>query len=126
MRGVGKSEVKSESPIVVLSPATRSPQYCYGHKMSTPGGAALHKDQLKAKYIGTGSADMSKYEWCTNMHRDTLASHVGHYDQMSYYAVAQNESMGRTKREFLEKILQPCGRPPVGDKEAMQEKLMNG
>lgn len=93
--------------------------------MSTPGGAAIHKDQLKAKYIGTGDVDMTKYEWVTNMHRDTLASHVGHYDQMSYYAVAQNESMGRVKKEFLEMMLMPCKRPPVGGKEEMNEKLLN-
>lgn len=67
---------------------------------------------------------MPKYEWVTNMHRDTYASHVGHYDQMSFYAVAMNESVGRTKREFLEKMLIPCGRPNVGGKE--DEKLVNG
>ena len=53
------------------------------------GGAPrpIHKDQpIKAKYIGTGDVDMTKYEWVTKMHRDTMASHVGHYDQMSYYA----------------------------------------
>ncbi|KAL9188316.1 hypothetical protein ACHAXT_006694 [Thalassiosira profunda] len=93
--------------------------------MSTPGGAPIHKDQLKAKYIGTGDADMTKYEWVTNMHRDTLASHVGHYDQLSYYAVAQNESVGRSKKEFLEKMLQPAGRPPVGGKEEGMQKLLD-
>ena len=48
-------------------------------------------------------------EWVTNQHRDTYASHVAHYDQLSYFAVAQNESIGRVKYEFLEKMLQPCG-----------------
>ena len=93
--------------------------------MSTPGGAPINKDQLRAKYIGTGDADMTKYEWVTNMHRDTMASHVGHYDQMSYYAVAQNESLGRVKKEFLEKMLEPCGKPPVGAKEEAYEKILN-
>ena len=41
-------------------------------------------------------------EWVTNQHRDTYASHVGHYDQLSYYAVAQNESITRVKLQFLE------------------------
>lgn len=91
--------------------------------MSNPGGAPIHKDQLKAKYLGTGDADMSKYEWATNMHRDTLASHVGHYDQMSYFAVATNESVGRVRAQYLEKLLQPCGPPPVKDER--QERLMN-
>mmetsp|Transcript_24120 Transcript_24120/g.32115 ORF Transcript_24120/g.32115 Transcript_24120/m.32115 type:complete len:90 (-) Transcript_24120:1208-1477(-) len=70
--------------------------------MSNPGGASISADQLKARYIGTGHADMSKYEWATNQHRDTLSSHVGHYDQLSYYAVAQNESIGRVRSQMLE------------------------
>ena len=94
--------------------------------MSTPGGAPIHKDQLKAKYIGTGDADMTKYEWVTNMHRDTMASHVGHYDQMSYYAVAQNESLGRVKKEFLERlsiIEEQVSRWQWGDLASMKGKL---
>jgi splicing factor 3B subunit 5 len=43
------------------------------------------------------------------MHRDTLASHVGHYDQLSFYAVAQNESIGRVRAQMIEKMVQPCG-----------------
>ena len=56
---------------------------------------------------------MTKYEWATNQHRDTMASHVGHYDQLSYYAVAQNESVGRVRAQMLEKMLEPCGPPPT-------------
>jgi len=80
--------------------------------MSNPGGGGISAEQLKARYVGTGHADMSKYEFLTNQHRDTYASHVGHYDQLSYYAVATNESVGRLRLEFLEKMVQPCGPPP--------------
>ncbi len=41
-------------------------------------------------------------DWITQQHRDTLASHVGHYDQLSYYAVAQNESIARVRVQMLE------------------------
>ena len=51
-------------------------------------------------------------EFITNQHRDTLSSHIGHYDHLSYYAVAQGDSIGRVKSQFLEKMLQPCGPPP--------------
>jgi hypothetical protein len=44
---------------------------------------------LQTKYVGTGHSDMTKYEWATNQHRDTVASHLGHYDLLSYMAVAQ-------------------------------------
>lgn len=80
--------------------------------MSNPAGASLSTEQLKARYVGTGHADMSKYEWISNQHRDTYASHVSHYDQLSYYAVAQNDSIGRTRLQFLEKMILPCGPPP--------------
>ena len=80
--------------------------------MSTPGGASISAEQLKARYIGTGNADMSKHEWITNQHRDTYASHVGHYDQLSYFAVALNESVHRVRTQMLEKMYQPCGPPP--------------
>ena len=85
--------------------------------MSNPGGAGLSTEQLKARYVGTGHADMNKYEWMSNQHRDTYASHVAHYDQLSYFAVAQNESIGRTRLQMLEKMVQPCGPPPPHNKQ---------
>jgi splicing factor 3B subunit 5 len=89
--------------------------------MSTPGGATISADQLKARYIGTGHADMAKYEWVTNQHRDTQSSHVGHYDQLSYYAVAQNESIGRVRSQMIEKMVQPCGPPPKKEEPVVEE-----
>jgi len=94
--------------------------------MSNPGGANISTEQLKARYVGTGHADMSKYEWLTNQHRDTYASHVGHYDQLSYLAVARNESVQRMRLECLEKMVQPCGpHPPTKDVERLLEKSNN-
>ena len=80
--------------------------------MSNPGGAAETNEQLKQRYVGTGHADLSKYEFMTEQHRDTYATHIGHYDQLSYFSVATNESIARTKLQFLEKMVQPCGPPP--------------
>ena len=59
-------------------------------------------DQIQAKYVGTGHSDMTKYEWAQNQHRDTIASHVAHYDMLSYFAVAQNDSIGRVRYQLLE------------------------
>lgn len=52
-----------------------------------------------------------------NHHRDSLASHIGHYDFLSYVAVAENESVGRVRFSMLEKMLSPCGPPPSKDDE---------
>jgi len=45
---------------------------------------------------------MTKFEWAANQHRDTAASHIGHYDMLSLFAVAQNDSIGRVKYQLLE------------------------
>lgn len=52
-------------------------------------------------------------EWAVNHHRDTNASAVGHYDVLSYFAVAENVSVARAKYTLLEKMLAPCGPPPA-------------
>lgn len=69
-------------------------------------------DHIQAKYVGTGHSDMTKFEWASNQHRDSIASHLGHSDIMTYFAVAQGDSIGRTRYALLEKMLQPCGPPP--------------
>lgn len=61
--------------------------------------------------------DTTKFEWATNQHRDTYASHIGHYDMLSYIAVAQGDSIGRVRYQLLEKMLQPCGPPPIREEE---------
>ncbi|RLN74847.1 hypothetical protein BBJ28_00022290, partial [Nothophytophthora sp. Chile5] len=69
-------------------------------------------EHLQAKYVGTGHADTTKFEWAVNQHRDTLASHLGHSDMLAFFAVAENEAIGRVRYNMLEKMLQPCGPPP--------------
>jgi splicing factor 3B subunit 5 len=81
--------------------------------MSHPSGQPIPIDQLRVKYgNGIGHADITKYEWVTSQHRDTYASLLGHYDQLSYHAVATNESIARLRLEYLEKMILPCGLPP--------------
>ena len=58
--------------------------------------------QLQSKYVGTGHADTTKFEWASTQHRDTLASNIGHSDMMSFIAVAQNDAMGRVRYQLLE------------------------
>ena len=57
------------------------------------------------------------------MQRDTLASHIGHEDMLYFASIAENESVARVRYTMLEvgvlyrvmtqKMLQPCGPPPV-------------
>ncbi|CAM9585322.1 unnamed protein product, partial [Phaeothamnion confervicola] len=69
-------------------------------------------EAIQNKWIGTGHSDTTKYEWVTNHHRDSVASHVGHSDLLAFFAVAENASIGRVRYNLLEKMLQPCGPPP--------------
>mmetsp|Transcript_34135 Transcript_34135/g.66714 ORF Transcript_34135/g.66714 Transcript_34135/m.66714 type:complete len:89 (-) Transcript_34135:205-471(-) len=71
------------------------------------------QEHLQMKYVGTGHADTTKWEWAVNQHRDTYASYLGHHSLMAYSAIAENESIGRMKYQFLSKMLSPCGKPPA-------------
>ena len=69
-------------------------------------------EHLQSRYVGTGHADMDKWEWMTNQHRDSYASYIGHNDLLGYFAIAENECKARMKFNFLKKMVQPCGPPP--------------
>mmetsp|Transcript_2003 Transcript_2003/g.5965 ORF Transcript_2003/g.5965 Transcript_2003/m.5965 type:complete len:91 (-) Transcript_2003:1165-1437(-) len=74
-------------------------------------------EHLQAKYVGTGHADLQRFEWAVNIARDSYASYVGHHPMLEYFAIAQNESIGRVRYEFLQKMLLPCGVPPAKDED---------
>jgi len=69
-------------------------------------------EHLQSKYIGTGHADTSRFDWIVNQHRDSNASYLGHHDLLNYFAIAENESKARIRFNMMEKLLQPCGAPP--------------
>ena len=54
-------------------------------------------DHLYAKQVGCGHADTTKWELLTNQHRDSYASHLGHFSRMSYMATASNESAAKIR-----------------------------
>ena len=64
---------------------------------------------VHARYTGTGHADLTKWEWATHQHRDTLSSIVGHPALTSFVALADNESIGRVKFEMTEVRLSSVG-----------------
>ena len=62
-------------------------------------------------FEGTGHADTAKWEWASNIHRDTHASYLGHFDMINHIALCENESKARVKFQLLKKMVQPCGPP---------------
>ncbi|KAI9616433.1 hypothetical protein PSHT_09425 [Puccinia striiformis] len=85
------------------------------HKYELRYTANTQLEQLHARYVGTGHADITKHEWLTHQHRDTCASIVGHPALLTYLAIAEGERIGRMKFELCERMLQPCGLPPPKD-----------
>ena len=102
-------------------------------------------EHLQAKYVGTGHADTTKFDWAVNQHRDSYALYVGMDSLSMYFAIAENESVGRVKFSCLQvgahaasqaspprprspghlsppplgaqKMIQPCGPPPPKEDE---------
>ena len=69
-------------------------------------------ESVQSKFLGTGNADMSKWEWATNQHRDSIASHVSHHDMVSYFALAQGDSTARVRMQLMNKMAKPVGNHP--------------
>lgn len=59
-------------------------------------------EHIQNKYVGTGHPDITKFEWAMNQHRDTITSNLGHHDMLAYFALAQNDSIGRVRYQLLE------------------------
>ena len=68
-------------------------------------------EHLQMKYQGAGHADTTRYEWASNMQRDTLASHVSHHSRLMYMAIGENEPIARVRLNCLNKMVQPIPRP---------------
>ncbi|KAJ1908061.1 hypothetical protein IWQ60_011750 [Tieghemiomyces parasiticus] len=68
--------------------------------------AAAQDFQLaRARFIGTGDAETTRYHWLVNQHRDTYASVVGHPNLLSLVAVTENESRARCRFNMLQLTL---------------------
>mmetsp|Transcript_55324 Transcript_55324/g.49826 ORF Transcript_55324/g.49826 Transcript_55324/m.49826 type:complete len:96 (-) Transcript_55324:88-375(-) len=80
-------------------------------------------EHLQSKYVGTGHADTTKHEWLQNQHRDSYASYIGHQSMLHYFAIAENESIGRMKYKFLQRMVVPCGvEPKKNDRQQQQQQ----
>jgi len=41
-------------------------------------------------------------EWAVNIQRDSYASYIGHYPMLAYFTIAENESIGRERYNFMQ------------------------
>lgn len=70
-------------------------------------------EALQARHVGTGHADTTKYEWTSNILRDSYSSYVGHPPLLSYMAVGMGEPKEKVRAMMLEKMVRGAGNPPV-------------
>lgn len=59
-------------------------------------------EQLQARYVGTGHADTTKFEWTSNIQRDSYASYVGHPPLLSYMAIGMGECREKVRAQMIE------------------------
>jgi splicing factor 3B subunit 5 len=59
-------------------------------------------EHLQSRHVGTGHADTNRFEWAVNIHRDSYASYFGHHTTLQYFALAENESIGRVKYNMMQ------------------------
>jgi len=69
-------------------------------------------EQLQARFLGVGHADTTRFEWTSNLVRDSLASVAGHPALLSYYALGSGQARERARLQVLERMVQPVGAPP--------------
>jgi splicing factor 3B subunit 5 len=72
-------------------------------------------EHLQMKYVGTGHADTTKFEWGLNIQRDSYASYIGHKPMLHYLGSATNQSTERLRYNLLMKMMAPIGAPPARD-----------
>ena len=59
-------------------------------------------EQLQSRYVGTGHADTTKFEWTSNIHRDSYASYIGHPPLLAYMSVGMGECRERVRSMMIE------------------------
>jgi splicing factor 3B subunit 5 len=64
-------------------------------------------NQLKQKYGGVGDSNTTRREFFTTIHRDTLASIIGHEPILQYNSVIMNQHPEVTRQQLLRKFIDP-------------------
>ncbi|XP_078164292.1 uncharacterized protein At4g14342-like [Carex rostrata] len=74
-------------------------------------------EHLQARYVGTGHADQGRFKLAADISRDLYASYMGRHYMLAYIGISENESIGRERYNFMQKMLLPCRPPPEKDED---------
>lgn len=64
-------------------------------------------EQLQSRFVGVGDPDTTREEWQRNVHRDSLASYVGHPAILEQFSIAYGEPSCRTRVKMIDKMVNP-------------------
>src|SRR5271168_220075 len=59
-------------------------------------------EALQARYVGTGHADTTRFEWTSNIQRDSYASYIGHPPLLSYMAIGMGDCREKVRSMMIE------------------------
>lgn len=83
-------------------------------------------EALQARYVGTGHADTTKYEWTSNIVRDSYASYIGHPPMLQYMSLGMGEPKEKVRTMMIEKMVRGAGNPPeVSSNQIQPDSLVN-
>jgi splicing factor 3B subunit 5 len=74
--------------------------------------AAQQLEALQSRYVGTGNADTTRFEWTSNIARDSLASYIGHPPMLQYMSIGLGQTKEQTRIQLMERMIRPVGPPP--------------
>lgn len=69
-------------------------------------------EAMQARYVGTGHSDTTKYDWVSNIVRDSYASYIGHPPLLSYMSVGMGEPKEKVRAAMIQKMVRGAGNPP--------------
>ncbi|KAF1985307.1 SF3b10-domain-containing protein [Aulographum hederae CBS 113979] len=91
------------------------------HEKADKLRAQQQLEQLKARHVGTGDGDTTKFEFASNVLRDTYASMIGHPSLLRYTALAMGEPREKVRNMLIEKMAAPLVKPATEEKPTVQE-----
>jgi hypothetical protein len=75
---------------------------------------AEEHDPWQAKYVGTGHADTTKFEWAVNQHRDSYAAYIGWNPSSAFFS--------RSFARIVSRLVSlPFGSPHLGPFESASQ-----
>lgn len=82
-------------------------------------------EQLQNRYIGTGHADSTSFEFRSNVARDTYSSIIAHPSLLQYTALGLGENMAKVRVQMIDRMVFPVGPPPKFEYEEEEQEDTN-